>query len=663
MPLPNSFDLNSLEYPFQGEPFVQISGTGINTDGMDYPFQAEPFNAASISSIVSFDEAILITDLTTASAPVEGVGVLDDFQFLVTISFDESVLVSDVLTSEEVVPQEFNLLFSTLIQVESAINLDYGSVLSVSGSISSLFTTNINVQEDYLLPITNVTSPSNIFEPTIIVNGSYIVQNPSTDPGGDISNTSLYVNIKNAGLTGISACDLEGYSFTLDYSGGNFSIISAQQMGSLGSEIDLYGFKGTITTTGQTISNGQAGFSHRGIFGAPKLNRFFQYIMSANTTMLPLLTNPSFFLSNPNQWQSAASIARAIAAAAGIELQWLVFDTVVSNFRLEDNMTALDALSSMASRAGAQLRWNGNNKYIITYPDQFFGYWSPPSCTLISAEGLSNENYLDLTTGLYGVNPSPLPQFVNQFQAGERTLPTQPNGTKPQVQQVAKVKNKLTSEDPPLVFDLPFDYDTVYIQILVSDTGDTGGSNQVALRNFVTRDADEWFEFDIFGFNNEYVFMTNVGGAYIPQVKVDYRLFPEPNTSVDNNNFVLSLACTRRQLPLGDNNSALSEQAAAAAQAQDYYRFMKSYSGTFSCVFFGSIPIPGMWASATIPNVRLSIPNSLGGYDTKVIGDITVEGIIESVNFSFPGLLTIQVAQYKRLSYVGVARINYGPND
>lgn len=667
--MPTNDDLSTLEFAKDGSPFADLAVPGIETFDLSFAFDGSPFTASSSpSSFINFDEGILVTDSVTALVDGNFIDTADTLSINYQITFDEGIGVGDALLSSSgstITP--FDTVLSTLIKVGKFDSKDLSTKFGVKEYVNAIQTVNVNVQEDYLLSTTNVSSPSNIFEPTIILNGSYLVQNPSTDPGGDISKTSLYINVKNAGLTAISACDLEGYNFTLDYNGGNFSIVATQPMGVLGDIVDIYGFKGSITVNGLSLSNNQAGYTYKGIFGTPKLNRFFQYLMSANTTMLPLLTNPAFYQTQPNNWQSASSIARGIANLAGIDLQWLVFDVPVSDFRLEDNMTALDALSSMASRAGAQLRWNGNNKYIICYPDQFFGYWTPPSCSLIATDGLSNENYLDMTTGLYGINPSTLTAWSNNFQAGEKTLPDAPNkdAVAPQLQQIAKVKTKLTSDDPSLVYDLPNDYDKVYIQILVNESGNVGGTNLVdPLQNYCTRDPKQWFEFLVsapVSVANAYVFTSNIGGAFVPQCRVDYKLFPSPNSSIDNNNFVLSIACTRKNLtPTAPVNEA--QQKIAQGMAQDYFRFNKVYSGTFSVVFFGSIPVPGMWASATVPNVRVRIPNNSGGYDIRVIGDVTVEGIIESVNFNFPGFITVQVAQYKRLRYSEVPRINYGLN-
>lgn len=660
MPVPDN-EILDFSKSFDGQPFVQISTAGDTLD-FSFSFDGAPFTATE-SGAVTLSETILIADVLTADVDAYPADTADELiiSYSYEIVFDETGLITDTVSSTTLESGPFDLTFSTVISISTYNDITVPSNIQIAEYVDFTATTNVNVMENYLLSTSNVTAPGNIFEPTVIVNGAYVVQNPSTDPGGDISQTSVYINIKNAGLTGISACDLEGYNFTLDYNGGNFSIISTETMGALGDVIDLYGFKGTITVNGQALSNGQAGFTQRGIFGNPKLNRMFQYLAGSNSTLSPLLTNSAFYNAGSESWQTASSVARAIAGIAGINLQWLPFDVAVSDFRIEDSMTAIDALSSMAAKVGAQLRWNGNNSYIIAYPDQYFGLWSPPSCSLIASDGLSNENYLDLSTGLYGSNMGIISSFAPVFNSGEKTLPVPPGGGAPQVQQILKMRTKMTSNDPPLIHDLPLDYDKVYIQILVPDNGDTSGTNQIGIANFITKSPAAWFEFTASAFgNNPYVFTTNVGGAYVPQVKIDYKVFPTVNSSINKGNFWLSVACTRKQPPATQPVNNIQQQAAQVA-SQESFRFIKTYSGTFSCVFFGSIPVPGMWASATVPNVRLSVPNNFGGYDIKVIGDVTVEGIIESVNFSFPGFVTVQVAQYKRLNFIEVPRINYGP--
>lgn len=45
MPLPSSNDLASLNYVYQGAPFVQVEATAINTTSLDVAYQGAPFVA------------------------------------------------------------------------------------------------------------------------------------------------------------------------------------------------------------------------------------------------------------------------------------------------------------------------------------------------------------------------------------------------------------------------------------------------------------------------------------------------------------------------------------------------------------------------------------------------------------------------------------------
>lgn len=43
MPLPNSADLLTMDFAFQGQPFVIVASSGINLETMDFAFQGQPF--------------------------------------------------------------------------------------------------------------------------------------------------------------------------------------------------------------------------------------------------------------------------------------------------------------------------------------------------------------------------------------------------------------------------------------------------------------------------------------------------------------------------------------------------------------------------------------------------------------------------------------------
>ncbi len=238
----------------------------------------------------------------------------------------------------------------------------------------------------------------------------------------------------------------------------------------------------------------------------------------------------------------------------------------------------------------------------------------------------------------------------------------------------------MTSDDPPVIADLPFNYDKVYIQILLPEGASTGGANLVSLNNFMTNDASQWFEFDTaaltgqVGNNTGYIFNAYIGETYIPELKIDYKVFPAVNDSVDNGHFV-SLACSTKSLESVFDQSQQDIQNKLQnnlSSSFEPFKFIKTYTGTFTCQFFGSIPMPGMWGRAVIPGggtvrtidavtgdpVITVVPSTLevpivrdGVLIPANPGDMVVEGVIESVQFSYPGTVTVTVVQYAKINY------------
>jgi hypothetical protein len=193
-----------------------------------------------------------------------------------------------------------------------------------------------------------------------------------------------------------------------------------------------------------------------------------------------------------------------------------------------------------------------------------------------------------------------------------------------------------------LVYDLPQDYDEVFVQILIPPGRSIGGASQVTgINNYVTNDTQKWFTYGTatleggtIGTNTEFIFKTDVGGTLIPQVKIDWRVFPN-NESVQNGNFVMTLACTRKGLNVGDAlDKKKNDAREILGQQQDAYRYIKTFSGRLNCIFFGAIPMPGMCIDYTLEGVR-------------------VYGVIEQVQFTYPGFITIDVARYARLVFIG----------
>jgi hypothetical protein len=180
------------------------------------------------------------------------------------------------------------------------------------------------------------------------------------------------------------------------------------------------------------------------------------------------------------------------------------------------------------------------------------------------------------------------------------------------------------------------------------------------LNNYITRDPGEWFEFDAARLGVDYVAWTIIGGRSTPQVRVDYGLLPAEgaNATIDDGNFILSLRCSQRSRLdafTAAQNKAKNAFAENSGAALDPIRYMKTYTGHINCQFFGSIPIPGMWGRATIPGgaevLVLDASGNVVRDRVPLSGDMVVEGVIESVQFSFPGILSVQVAQYAKVNF------------
>lgn len=450
-------------------------------------------------------------------------------------------------------------------------------------------------------------------------------------------------------------CELYNFGLSLDYQGGSFAITSLTPLSSavqfgIGKHVKMFGLLGSITDAGQTKSNSADGYTANGTFGPLIMHKQFGLIVSSNASVHEVVSNQRLTLPTVPNRSTVRTMALAIIDEVNkinqsspigiISLQWVAQDAPYDNTLSESGLTALEALSQLAQKASATLRWDGNTKFVVAYPDVCVGMFAIPSCSLISAGGLEYQYHLDLTTGLTGTGIMVVPNSA-QFDASQNTLANKSKtpGAIPAITQIAKVRQVLGVDDPPLIFDLPQDYDVVYIQIFVSGNGSVGGTNVLSPNNWVTKDPGTWYEFNVatlsgaLAQSTEYIFYTNIGGVFVPQVKLDSKVFPTGNSSVDAGHFVVSLACTRKNLAAqfsqAQNETQDYERALQEWNVQNY-KFIKTYSGTINCLFYGAMPLPGMCATATVDN-------------------LTVSGIIESVSFQYPGFLTIQVAKYIRL--------------
>lgn len=538
--------------------------------------------------------------------------------------------------------------FTTKIVGKVIKEIPFTTIMKSKALNSNKYTTYIQGLVDSLVGAT-ATGGSNPFDPSVAIGGTTIIGGspPPTNA------TTVYINIPNTGISTLPDWNrLIRYGCSWDYGGGSFNVASLDPPGALGSTIQIFGFNAIITKGGNAgfeYSSTLKGYNISGIFGAPKLNRQINLAVAGSIIAAPIVLNPALLQAQSNQWLTARSIAQIIGNICGVQVIWAANDVSVKDFSLEPGMKGIDVLQSMAQRVGATLRWFGNNTYYVAYPPKTIGSFRVPNQNLIVQPGISMDPLLDLGTGVAGTQ-------VNQ---GMYTVPTisttssLPNGTapapnptvgtnNPTVTQVAKISKLLTDDDPPMIFDLPYNYDQVYVQILIAPGQSTSGANGLGIQNFVTTNPQQVFLLSDTGFANTLIFNTLVGNAYIPQVKIDSRIMPE-NDAVQAGNFTLTVFCTLKDL--GDAYEAAQDDAnnnGSSVQLRNPL-FVKTHEGKINCLFFGVIPLPGMYGEATVD-------------------DKTVSGVIENVTFTPSGILSLDIARYAAINF-NQPYINWGTNE
>ena len=414
-----------------------------------------------------------------------------------------------------------------------------------------------------------------------------------------------------------------------------------------------------------------------------------------------------------NTYSTYAAVAQELARIAGINLSWQLphGDIPLLNFTLSEGETVQSALSSIATQFGGYLLWDGQINYTIGPPNTVIGGWGIPDKSLIAPAGIQYTQSLDLSTGVSGQGIFTIP--IVAFSPIGLQLPSSAPNPEPQVQVVSSTSRQFSNQDPLWNVDLPLDTEEVWIQILVqpynssntpdvqagggdnaggsadtSTNGDTGGgngtgnylsssggsfnaggtfgsggysANPAATSNvkfkpktsasfdgsasqFVVSDPTQWISIGNPGiFGNQYVKLVNQGGAIKPQAQIPYTFIPTADQSTQNNlvnqvtngNFIMSVGVTRnnQQAIFNDAKQVRDLQIQVLmAQVLGSLGYVQTYEGTINSYFFGSIPIPGCGVSVTACGT-------------------TVAGIVESVNFSYPGMLNVTVGQYAQIDY------------
>lgn len=582
-----------------------------------------------------FHEGIGVQDVWDRSPnpPQEQAGPIDRWKRIVIKKFHETCGSTD--TANQAVGQIQN--FSTKIVGKVVQVVDTG--VKIRGKVPQVqdFSTTIAINTNTLAGAT-ATGGSNPFNSTVAIGGTTII-----GPTAPVAAKTVFVSIPNTGISTVpSWANLYQFGASWDYGGGSFSIASTVPVGNNGQNIQIFGFNGVITrgggADGKEYSSSLKGYKASGIFGNARLNQQINLLVGGTALGAPVVLNPSLLQASQTSWLTAKTISSIVANRCGVAVHWAAQDTSVKDFSLEPGMKGIDVISSMAQRVGATLRWFGNDNYYVAYPNTTVGSFVVPNQALIAQGGISLEPILDLDTGVSGQVNQGMYVISRAFTTsstpgGTAGVPLPSAGTNnPTVTQVAKVSKLLTDDDPALIFDLPFDYDQVYIQILIAPGQSTGGSNGLGIQNFVTTNPQQVFSFSDVGFANPYIFNTLVGNAYIPQVKVDAALMPD-NDAVQAGNFILTVFCTRRGLEGAYEAAQQEAQNNADAVQSRNPQFIKTFQGKINCLFYGVIPLPGMFGSATVD-------------------DFTVSGIIENVTFSPPGLLSLDIARYAKINFV-----------
>ena len=600
--------------------------------------QTEVVNAADSVSVI--DGQITEEDIPSADSTITEI----------TTFIQEVVNVEDELGATPTISLIAGIKLG-ILETQSFI-----SSMKVTGDVylTSTYATRIGVTPFALTPVTSINAPASTSTNTPVMNVSGYntpiyaspiavpsanpfyptVSNPQTAPVTVPTNT-YFIKWLNASIGNVNTCSLLNFSIDLDYAGGTFTFTTSGDPGyNLGDTIGIFGFNGTVTGKGNAFSNGQVGVTTTGIFGSRNLNKQLNLLSAGNPTLFAYLTNSLLSTQQENRLNTFEGAAQAIAQISQCNLTWKIPDVALVDFTVQEGETGLNALSSIASQFGGELLWDGTNNYIICDPTFYRGSWVVPDQKILTGTGINDTNLLDISTGAFGTGfySVPIETFYDPTVYG---LPnTIPQDTFPKVQKVGTLSKALTTSDPLWIFDLPLDTEEAWLQILVPE-GQTSTGNQ-----YVTDNPDIWISLGGPSISNPNVPLVLKGGALgaiVPQAQIGSSLFPSSNGAVNNGNFVMSVGVTR-------NNQSQIFEAAVSSRNQQIknimtkllasFRYVKSYQGTISSYFFGSIPLPGMWASAT------------------VCGSNKVEGIIQSVSFSYPGIINVEVAQFVEINFI-----------
>lgn len=595
-----------------------------------------PLGDSVVSEVQSTEDNDAI-DLGDSASPTgyvkddsSGLPLGDESSFTATLKDDtsglplsDSALASFIITGDDGLPlsDSVHQIVDETAAGSCCIQIDYP--VTEAGSC------NITVLEYDMADVVSLTSPSNPFAPTVIINGGTVVSNPSTLPPVIPSNYNG-IRIADPGLGNESICNLFQYSVNLTLGGGTFSFLSKNQIGQIGQVLSIFGIQGVITKEGPHVSASGVGRICSGIFGNRAMNQQLLLVMD-QTNVSGLV--PNIILQQPPsiEWSTLSAAALDIARASGVGVQWAAKDAPLTDMFAQTGMKVIDAIRSLASRVNAIVVYNGKGGYVVTDPTHGYGpTFTLPECNLVGLGGFEVASLLDMDNQILVFPIEPANGSTVQLgQIASRDLSksaTQIFSTTPaKVERIGEARTVIQTGQPDSRFPLPGAYDQVVCHVVVTDESLVGG--------IVTTDPNQWFGPSV---GSPLTIETDPSGKQ--NVVLTSADFPSQIANADPNSFTFEIGYTRNTAAMDtayDNafQERLQQQRMLVEAQQQSIVFFRAYEGSLNTAFFGQIPQPGNPASISYNGA-------------------SINGMVESVSISYPGNIAIQIGSYVEQNFL-----------
>ena len=569
---------------------------------------------------VSETEGLSIQDSNEQGTIVqdfETVPMADSDTTGLTVPWEDDLDMLEAGFASEVVTDTENLAMGDFVSLSQNYTFSCGVKVQIPLALSANYSTNINVAAATFVASNSSANAANPLAPTVIIDGSSVITNGATTPSGDVSNVNVLVNFLAGGLP---TCDIFNFNVDLNFGGGTWSITTQTPWTALGDTVVVFGLKGVCTSYEIIQSNHAVGYVASGIFGSLNMNKQILFVTQDPTMAHIAGLVPTQALQQPpsNLWTSAASAAQSIAAVAGINLHWYAQDTPLIDFLPQSGQTVGQVLSSLVSMVQGILCWDGNINYVVIKPTQGYGSWADfLSCQLLGPAGVYTKSILDTTNSvlLFPVNS------VNSISVDPINL----FGYTPPVvvYNLQSFRSAINLGDAQSTLDVPGDFQQAYVRNVVTTTeGVTGPFLTVPSPAFP---AGVWQEATMS------IIVDPSSGKR--QFVVTPDMFPVGATS-----FQLDIGYTRNVAALNTAYTQQQQEAAARqqllTQAQlESIVYFRTNESSINSVFFGSVPLPGQLYSYSLSNIHF-------------------QGIIENVNISYPGYLTMTIGTYQKLNFL-----------